>query len=161
MAADLKPSAQRVKQALAALGYDFDVVEFPQGTRTSEEAAAAAGCELGQIAKSLVFRAAKSDRSVMVIASGPNRVDEKKVGRLLGEKIKRADADFVRRKTGFAIGGVPPVAHLEPPVTFLEQDLLSHDEVWSAAGTPNAIFRLKPGELLAITGARAADVKRD
>lgn len=156
----LKESARRVQEALAARGFAFEVREFPAATRTSAEAAAAIGCAIGQIAKSLVFRAAASGRPVLVIASGPNRVDEKKITALLGEGIERADADFVRAKTGFSIGGVPPLAHAETPAAFIDQDLLNFDEIWAAAGTPNAVFRLKPEDLAAMTAGRVADVKR-
>ncbi|MDH3473435.1 MAG: YbaK/EbsC family protein [Rhodospirillales bacterium] len=158
---ELKPSARRVKAALAALGFGFEVREFPASTRTSAEAAAAVGCRLGQIAKSLVFRAKTSGRPVLVIASGANRVDEKKLGRLLGEKIGRADAGFVRAKTGFAIGGVPPVGHAEPPATLIDRDLLAFDEIWAAAGTPNAVFRLTPDDLVKMTGGQVAELRQD
>ena len=161
MSAPLRDSAKRVQAALAALGYPFEIVEFPESTRTSAEAAAVAGCDLAQIAKSLVFRAKQTDRPVLVIASGVNRVDEKKVAALIGEKIGRADADFVREKTGFAIGGVPPVGHKVPPVTLIDRDLMAHDEVWSAAGTPHAIFPLSPQDLASMTGAQIADVRKD
>ena len=107
----LKASARRVGEALAALGLDFQIELYPEGTRSAVEAAQAVGCQVGQIAKSLVFRATASGRPVLVIASGPNRVDETKIAALLGEAIGRADADFVRAKTGFSIGGVPPLAH--------------------------------------------------
>lgn len=156
-----KASAERVRAALAALGCDFQVREFPESTRTSAEAAAAIGCGVGQIAKSLVFRAKPSGRPVLVIASGANRVDEKKVGRLIGERISRAAPEFVREKTGFAIGGVPPVGHPEPPVTLIDRDLLVFEEVWAAAGTPNAVFRLAPGDLARMTGGAAQDIKLD
>ncbi len=159
-AGSLKPSAQRVQAALAELGFAFDVREFPESTRTSAEAAAAIGCAVGQIAKSLVFRARQSGRPVLVIASGANRVDEDKIGRLIGEKIGRADAAFVREKTGFAIGGVPPLGHAEPPLALIDEDLLAFSEIWAAAGTPNAVFRLAPGDLAAMTGGRTADVKQ-
>ena len=155
----LKESAKRVQEALAARGCAFEVREFPAGTRTSAEAAAI-GCAIGQIAKSLVFRARESGRPVLVIASGANRVDEVAVGTLLGEKIGRADADFVRAATGFAIGGVPPLGHREAPVTLIDRDLLAFQEIWAAAGTPNAVFRLKPEDLAAMTGGRIADVKQ-
>jgi prolyl-tRNA editing enzyme YbaK/EbsC (Cys-tRNA(Pro) deacylase) len=157
----LKASARRVQAALEVRGFDFQIREFSEGTRTSAEAAAAVGCELGQIAKSLVFRAAESDRSILVIASGPNRVDTGKVAALLGEKIARADADFVREKTGFAIGGVPPVGHAQPPVVYIDNDLLAFPEIWSAAGTPNAVFPLTPADLVALTGGRLANIKAD
>lgn len=156
----LKPAAQRVQAALADLGFGFEVREFPASTRTSAEAAAAIGCGVEQIAKSLVFRARDSGRPVLLIASGGNRVDEKKVRDLLGEKTERASPDFVREKTGFAIGGVPPVGHAEPPATLIDQDLLGFKEIWAAAGTPNAVFRLTPKQLVEMTGGRPADIKR-
>ena len=155
-----KASAQRVQDALAARGFAFEVREFPESTRTSAEAAAAVGCDIGQIAKSLVFRAKASDRPVLVMASGANRVDEKAVARHLGEKIGRADADFVRARTGFSIGGVPPVGHSEAIVTLIDRDLLDHAEIWAAAGTPNAVFRLSPDDLIALTKGEVADVKK-
>ena len=155
-----KASAQRVQDALAARGFAFEVREFPESTRTSAEAAAAVGCDIGQIAKSLVFRAKASNRPVLVMASGANRVDEKAVARHLGEKIGRADADFVRERTGFSIGGVPPVGHSEAIVTLIDRDLLAYEEIWAAAGTPNAVFPLKPGDLAAISGGQVADVKK-
>jgi len=156
----LKDSARRVQQAIEAAGFDFEVKQFPASTRTSEEAAAAIGCEVAQIAKSLIFRARESNRPVLVMASGANRVDEKAVGRLLGEKLARADADFVRSATGFAIGGVPPVGHRETPVAFIDEDLMVLEEIWAAAGTPNAVFRLTPAELVALTGGRVAACKK-
>ncbi len=156
----LKESAKRVQEALAARGFAFEVREFPAATRTSAEAAAAIGCAIGQIAKSLVFRAHESGRPVLVIASGANRVDETAVGALLGEMIGRADADFVRAATGFAIGGVPPLGHREPILTLIDRDLLGFQEIWAAAGTPNAVFRLTPQDLVALTGGQLADVKR-
>jgi prolyl-tRNA editing enzyme YbaK/EbsC (Cys-tRNA(Pro) deacylase) len=156
----LKESARRVQQALAAAGFDFQVREFPASTRTSAEAAAAIGCDVAQIAKSLIFCARASGRAVLVMASGANRVDEKAVGRLLGEKLERADADFVRTKTGFAIGGVPPVGHREAPVAFIDADLLALPEIWAAAGTPNAVFRLTPEALVALTGGEVAHIAK-
>ncbi|GAB4394176.1 MAG: hypothetical protein Tsb0032_16910 [Kiloniellaceae bacterium] len=149
-----------MQQAIEAAGFDFEVKQFPASTRTSEEAAAAIGCEVAQIAKSLIFRAKESNRPVLVMASGANRVDEKAVGRLLGEKLARADADFVRSATGFAIGGVPPVGHRETPVAFIDEDLMVLEEIWAAAGTPNAVFRLTPAELVALTGGRVAACKK-
>ncbi len=157
----LKASARRVQAALAEAGFGFEVREFPASTRTAAEAAAAIGCTVGQIAKSLVFRAKASDRPVLVVTSGVNRVDERKVGSLLGEKIGRADADFVREKTGFSIGGVPPVGHREAPVVIVDEDLLDYGEIWAAAGTPNAVFRLTPDDLVAMTGGLSAAVRQD
>jgi prolyl-tRNA editing enzyme YbaK/EbsC (Cys-tRNA(Pro) deacylase) len=159
MGAELKASTRRVQAAIAARGFDFEVREFPSGTRTSAEAAAAVGCEIGQIAKSMVFRAIDSDRPVLVVASGANRVDEEKVAALLGEGIGRADPAFVRERTGFAIGGVPPVGHDAPPLVLIDRDLLAFAEVWAAAGTPNAVFRLDPADLEDLTGGKVAEVK--
>lgn len=160
MSGALKASAQRVQAALAAHGITAEVREFPASTRTSAEAAAAIGCTIGQIAKSLVFRARTTDRAVMVIASGANRVDEKAVAARLGEPIGRADADFVRDRTGYAIGGVPPIGHATPLPTFIDRDLLAFDEIWAAAGTPNAVFRLRPADLVAMTGGEVADIRQ-
>ncbi len=150
------PSALRVQ---AVLGDRFTVLEFDAGTRTAADAAAAVGCTVAEIAKSLLFRARDSGRPVLVVASGVNRVDEKKVAAVIGEKIARADADFVRENTGFAIGGVPPVGHAVAPVTLIDEDLLKLETIWAAAGTPNAVFKLTPGELIELTGGRVAEVR--
>ena len=150
------PSALKVQ---AALGDGFQVVEFDASTRTSEDAAAAIGCTVAEIAKSLVFKAA-SGRPVLVIASGTNRVDEKKVRAVLGEKIARADADFVREATGYAIGGVPPLGHATAPVVLIDGDLETFETIWAAAGTPNAVFRLTPADLVRLTGGQVADVAK-
>jgi len=155
----LSASAQKVQEALAARGFSFNVLELEQSTRTSQEAAAAAGCALGQIVKSIIFRAKETDRVVLVLTSGANRVNEKAVAALLGEPLAKADADFVRARTGFVIGGVAPVGHTEPPVTFIDEDLLQYAEVWAAAGTPNAIFKLAPQDLPALTNGLVAAVK--
>jgi prolyl-tRNA editing enzyme YbaK/EbsC (Cys-tRNA(Pro) deacylase) len=154
----LRPAAARVKAILGQMGLDTEIVEFAESTRSSAEAAAQIGCALAQIAKSLVFRARSSGRPVLVIASGANRVDEKAVEALLGEKIGKADADFVRDKTGYAIGGVAPVGHVVAPATFIDEDLLGFDSVWAAAGTPHAVFRLAPTELARLTGGRIARI---
>jgi prolyl-tRNA editing enzyme YbaK/EbsC (Cys-tRNA(Pro) deacylase) len=161
LSSSLKASARRVQEALAAQGFAFDVREFPDSTRTSAEAAAAIGCSVAQIAKSLVFRGAESGNAVLIIASGANRVDPAKAEALLGEAIKRADADFVREATGFAIGGVPPLGHDRPLVTLIDEDLLAFEEIWAAAGTPNAVFRLSPTDLSDLTGGRIGDLKQD
>jgi len=136
-----------------------DIKEFSETTRTSAEAAAAIGCTVAQIAKSVVFRAVGMNRAVLVIASGANRVDEKLVAAALGDRIAKADAAFVRDKTGFAIGGVAPVGHTEKPVTLIDEDLLGHAEIWAAAGTPNSVFRLTPQELVAMTDGRVTAIK--
>ena len=157
--ADVRTSAERVRQALAGLGLMPDIKEFSETTRTSAEAAAAIGCTVAQIAKSVVFRAVGMNRAVLVIASGANRVDEKLVAATLGDRIAKADAAFVRDKTGFAIGGVAPVGHTEKPLTLIDEDLLGHAEIWAAAGTPNSVFRLTPQELVAMTGGRVTAIK--
>ncbi len=149
-----------MQEVLTASGSAFEVREFPASTRTAAEAAETIGCDVAQIAKSLIFKAKDSGRPVLVIASGVNRVDEKQIAALLGEKILRADPDFVREKTGFAIGGVPPVAHLEPPVTFIDRDLLDLEIIWAAAGTPNAVFRLRTEQLVGLTGGEVAEIKK-
>lgn len=130
---------------------------FPEGTRTAVDAAAAVGCDVAQIVKSLVFRR-ETGAAVLVVASGRNRVDEAKVQALLGEPVGKADASFVRETTGYAIGGVPPAAHATPIETLVDEDLLAFDEVWAAAGTPRTVFALTPEELVAITRGRVADV---
>ena len=159
MTQPLKPSAQRVQDALYAGGFANQVIELADSTRTSAEAAAAVGCEIEQIAKSLVFAGKQSGAAILVIASGGNRVDEKKVSALLGEKITRADAEFVRVQSGFVIGGVPPIAHARPLRTLIDADLLTYAEIWAAAGHPNAVFRLTPAELVQMTGGAIVDIK--
>ncbi|MDP2976876.1 MAG: YbaK/EbsC family protein, partial [Anaerolineales bacterium] len=155
----LSPSAQKVQDALCALGFDCTVIEFQESTRTSAEAAARVGCEIGQIVKSLVFRGQVSGKPVLVLTSGANRVDEARVSQYAGESIGRADADFVRAASGYAIGGVPPVGHLQPMETYLDEDLFQYNTIWAAAGTPNAVFQLAPVELAKMTRAKIAVVK--
>jgi prolyl-tRNA editing enzyme YbaK/EbsC (Cys-tRNA(Pro) deacylase) len=128
-------------------------------TRSAQDAARAVGCEVGQIAKSLVFKGATTRQAVLVITSGSNRVDEKKLSERIGEPVLKADADFVRQQTGFAIGGVPPVGHAQPIAIFIDEDLLTYSEIWAAAGTPQAVFRLTPQELQKITNGRVIRVK--
>ena len=147
-------SALRIQEIL---GSDYEVQEFELPTRTVAEAAAAIGCKDAQIAKSLVFRSG-SGRSVLVVMCGTNRVDTAKVAVIVGEKVSRADPDFVRERSGYAIGGVPPVGHRTLPVTVLDQDLLGFNEVWAAAGTPDAVFCLTPSDLRTFTGADFHDV---
>lgn len=156
----LSPSAQKVQDALAAAGVAHQVVEFAQTTRSAAEAAAALGCEVADIAKSIVFRGAETDQPVLVVASGPNRIDEGKVAALLGEGLKRADAAFVRDATGFAIGGVPPLAHARKIRIFIDQDLRRRPRIWAAAGTPNAVFPLSFDDLLRLTGGAAAEIRQ-
>ena len=159
MNSPLSTSAQKVQAALRQLGLTFQVIELPETTRSAAEAAQAIGCGVEQIAKSLVFKSRQTHRPVLVIASGPNRVNEKRIGEWLGESIEKADADFVRQKTGFAIGGVPPVGHVEKPDVFIDEDLLAYEEIWAAAGTPHAVFRLLPADLVTITHGRVVTIK--
>jgi prolyl-tRNA editing enzyme YbaK/EbsC (Cys-tRNA(Pro) deacylase) len=154
----LSPNAQKIQDALTGLGMTLQVVELPSSTRTAVEAAQAVGCQVGQIVKSLVFRAAHSDRPVLVVASGANRVNEARLGAALGEPIAKADADYVRQRTGFAIGGIPPLAHAEPLQIFIDQDLLQYAEIWAAAGTPHAVFCLTPAQLVTMTGGRVIQI---
>lgn len=158
---ELKGSAARVQAALDQAGLDLNVRSFPTSTRTAQDAAAAIGCPVAAIAKSVIFRARESDRPVLIVASGANRVDEKRVARHLGEKLGRANAAFVREKTGFAIGGVPPCGHTTPPLVFLDEDLFALEEIWAAAGTPNAVFRLTPEALKTLTRGEVIRVKPD
>ena len=155
----LSSSAKKVQEVLKVLGLELQVVELQETTRTSADAARAVGCEVGQIAKSLVFRGQKTQRPILVIASGSNRVNEKRVGELISEPLGKADADFVRQKTGFVIGGIPPVGHAEKLEVFIDEDLLRYSEIWAAAGTPNAVFRLKPSDLVRMTEGRVIGIK--
>ena len=159
MSLELSLNAQRVKQALAEQGMIGRVVELPASTRTSPEAAAAVGCQVGQIAKSLVFVTQDTRRPILIIASGANRVNEKNMAALVGEPLGKADADFVRLHTGFSIGGVPPLCHSKPLETYVDEDLLQYKEIWAAAGTPHAVFRLSPAELVKISGGRIVCVR--
>jgi prolyl-tRNA editing enzyme YbaK/EbsC (Cys-tRNA(Pro) deacylase) len=149
-------SVERVRAALLAAGHPDTIRVFPEGTRTSAEAAAAVGCDVAQIAKSIILRA--GGRPVLVIASGANRVDMAKVAAAAGAAVKRADGGWVRDVTGFAIGGVAPLGHLTPPVVLVDEDLSAFDRVWAAAGSPMHVFETTPAELLRISGGRQAEV---
>ncbi len=159
MTEELSPSAKKIQDALTALGINGEVLELPASTRTSAEAAAAIGCSIRQIAKSIIFRSVATGRPVMVIASGPNRVNEEKIRGIIGEGIEKADAEFVRKATGFAIGGIPPIGHAEPITTIIDEDLTKLDEIWAAAGTPNAVFKLNPSLLVQMTGGSVKPIK--
>jgi prolyl-tRNA editing enzyme YbaK/EbsC (Cys-tRNA(Pro) deacylase) len=152
----LSSSAQRVQDALDAAGVATRIVEYDVPARTSAEAAAVLGCTVGQIAKSLVFRSA-SGTPVLVIASGAQRVDEAKVAALAGEPIGKADASFVRTATGYAIGGIPPLAHATRPRTFIDRNLLAYETVYAAGGTPHAMFPIAPSELVRVAEGTVAD----
>lgn len=154
----LKHSAQAVQDALAASGLECRVVELPASTRTAKEAAQAIGCSVAQIAKTIVFKTSQTQRAVLIIASGVNRVNEDAVVSSLGEPIEKASADFVREATGYAIGGVPPCGHPRPLTTFVDRDLLALDALWAAAGTPNAVFRIEPGDLVRVTGGQVLEI---
>lgn len=155
----LSPSAQKVQDQIRSLGFHYPVIEHTGSTRTAQEAADRAGCELGQIVKSLVFRGKDSGKPILVLTSGANRVDEKRISEYAGEAVTRPDADFVRLVTGYAIGGVPPVGHVQPMETYLDEDFLQYDTIWAAAGTPNAIFELKTFDLQKMTGGQIVRVK--
>jgi prolyl-tRNA editing enzyme YbaK/EbsC (Cys-tRNA(Pro) deacylase) len=154
----LSPSVQKVQDALTALGFAYQVVESPQPSRTAAEAARLVGCQVGQIAKSLVFKSTQTGRPVLVITSGANQVNEWRIGALLKEPLTKAPAAFVREVTGFAIGGVPPVGHVKPLEVFIDQDLMTFPEIWAAAGSPNALFRLVPADLVKMTGGKVLKV---
>ena len=156
---EISPSTRRVIAVLAEHGLADGVVVLPESTHTAAAAAVALGCEVAQIAKSIVFRATNSDRPILVVASGSNRVDVKKVGALVGEPLEKAGAEFVRARTGFAIGGVAPVGHIEQIETFVDEDLLGHEVIWAAAGTPNSVFRLTPNDAVALIRGHVAPVK--
>jgi prolyl-tRNA editing enzyme YbaK/EbsC (Cys-tRNA(Pro) deacylase) len=147
----------RVRAALLAAGHPDTITAFPAGTRTAAEAAAAVGCDVAQIAKSIVFRA--GTQAAVVITSGANRVDAARAEAALGCKLSRADADWVRITTGFAVGGVAPVGHIAPPLLLLDEDLLALDPIWAAAGSPTHVFRTTAAELRRMTGALVAAVR--
>jgi prolyl-tRNA editing enzyme YbaK/EbsC (Cys-tRNA(Pro) deacylase) len=153
MTAPLPPSAEGVRVAAARLGIAVSIREMPQSTRTAEEAAAACGCRVGQIVKSLVFAGAASGEPYLLLVSGQNRVDQAGVATAIGEVLDRPDAARVRAWTGFSIGGIPPFGHDQPMRTFIDRDLLTYDMVWAAAGTPSAVFAADPRALAAATDA--------
>lgn len=155
----LSPSAQKIQDLLDALGYNYTVIEHTESTRTAQEAADRAGCEIGQIVKSLIFKGNDSGKPILVLTSGANRVDEKRIEQYAGETISRPNADFVRTVTGFAIGGVPPVGHVQKMETYIDEDFLAYPTIWAAAGTPNAIFELKTDDLQKMTDGEVVRVK--
>ena len=156
----LPEGVQRVARALQDKGHPHTPVMLDDAARTAQQAADALGIQVGQIAKSIIFRRKSDDAAVLVIASGDRRVDEKKVDAIVG-KTGRADADFVKAKTGYSIGGVSPVAHATPPVTLIDRELFRFDEIWAAAGHPHGVFKLRPQDLERLTGAPVADVAQD
>ncbi len=154
-----RSNVQRVREVLEERGLEPHVVELEQTARSAAEAAQALGCRVEQIVKSLVFKGGRTGQPVLVLVSGVNRVDEQKVSVLLSEPIEKADAAYVREKTGFTIGGVPPVGHTEEPRTLVDEDLLEEGEVWASAGHTHAVFGLSTVDLLRITNGRAVAVK--
>jgi len=156
----LSESAQKVQKELLLRGIQAKVMELPSSTRTAVEAAQAIGCTVAQIVKSLVFRGVESRKPILIEASGLNRVNEKVVAQVIGESIVKADANFVREKTGFAIGGIPPMGHTsEMSAVLIDEDLLQYSELWAAAGTPHAVFRLTPDELILISSGKVISIK--
>ena len=159
MKPELSPSAQKIQDRLDNLGYEYTVIEFQETTRTSADAADRVGCDVGQIVKSLVFRGHISGKAVLVLTSGANRVDVKKLTQIIGEPIDRADPEFVRSVTGFAIGGIPPIGHVTKIETYIDEDLQYYETLWAAAGTPNAVFELTFKDLQTMTSALVKKVK--
>jgi prolyl-tRNA editing enzyme YbaK/EbsC (Cys-tRNA(Pro) deacylase) len=159
MAEDLKHSSQRIQDLLQEYDLDIKVIEFKQLTRTSKEAAGVIGCEVGQIAKTLIFKGKKTEKPFCVIVSGKNRVDEKKIAQLFGEEIEKPDADFVKEHTHFVIGGIPPMGYPLKDKPLIDEDLMAYEEIWAAAGTPYAVFRITPKDLVKITSARIVKIR--
>ncbi|GCE12686.1 YbaK/EbsC family protein [Tengunoibacter tsumagoiensis] len=155
----LSASAQKVQHALLEQGFAGQVQELPDSTRTAKEAAQTIGCEVAQIVKSLIFKGSQTQKAILVVASGVNRVNEKRLGELAREPIEKANADFVRQHTGYAVGGVPPLAHAEKLETFIDEDLLQYEQLWAAAGTPFAVFPLTPVELQTMTSGEVVSIK--
>ncbi|GAB0115650.1 YbaK/EbsC family protein [Acidisoma sp. C75] len=150
---------EKVRQALLAAGHEDSIAEFPAGTHTAADAAAAVGCSVAQIAKSIVFRA--GGRVILVVASGAHRIDRSKVSAALGEPVKTADAAWVQSMTGFAVGGVAPIGHDCPVTTLIDSALLPLDPLWAAAGSPMHAFRTTAAQLIRLTKGRVAEVHQD
>ncbi len=157
----MKSANERVKRHLDNFGIEFEIRILPAAVRTAQLAADALDCDVGQIANSLIFRNPADDQAVLIMCSGDRRVDLNKVKRQNGLKLDKADAEFVRRQTGFAIGGVPPVAHAFPLRCLLDESLQRHTEIWAAAGTPESVFRMTPAHLHTITGGAWQDLAED
>jgi len=161
MTKELRDSAQRVQDFITAKGFSFEVKELPGSTRTAQEAADSIGCRVAQIAKSLVFKEKTTHEPILVIASGINRVDVAKIKTATGLKLGKADGNYVKEKVGFAIGGIPPAGHKDALKTILDPDLKQYNVIWAAAGTPFAVFQLKPDELESLTQGRWLDLRID
>jgi len=154
----LSKSAQKIQDILLEKGLQTKVIELPASTRTADEAAKAIGCEVAQIVKSLIFRTKQTHKAILVLASGVNRVNEKMIAAQVGEDIVKADADFTREVTGFAIGGIPPFGHHQQIDTYIDKDLLKFKEVWAAAGTPHAVFNLDASVIETLTGGKIISI---
>jgi prolyl-tRNA editing enzyme YbaK/EbsC (Cys-tRNA(Pro) deacylase) len=159
MSTNLKKSAEKVQAVLNELRFELNVVELSDSTRTAQEAADTIGCTVSQIAKSLIFKGKTSQKPILIIASGTNRVNEKAIKEHIGENIGKADANFVLEHTGFAIGGIPPMGHKNLITTLIDEDLMQYDEIWAAAGTPNAVFKLTPKILVELTKGSIIRIK--
>ena len=149
---------KKIQHLLNSLGFEYKVIELPSTTGTAVDAANSIGCTLGQIVKSLVFHGERTGKPILVIASGTNRVNEKIISKYIGEPIKKSNAKFVKKVTGFSIGGIPPLGHLQDILTFIDEDLLQYDEVWAAGGTPNSVFKLDPKDLKKMTGGKVVKI---
>lgn len=157
----MNPTALFIQDYLRGQGLDIAVVEFAESTKTAREAAEVMGCRVEQIAKSIIFRGTESGRGILAVTGGANRVCEKKVAALAGEPLGKADAAFVREVTGFAIGGVPPMAHAQELKVFIDEDLMREESLWAAAGTPNSMFPLTPEILKRLAKGQVVDLKQD
>lgn len=149
---------QKIQNILNEFGFPIEIKELNDSTRTSSDAAKALGCNISQIAKSIIFKGTKTEKPYLVIASGSNRVNEEKIEKFVNEKIEKADANFVKDKTGFGIGGVPPFGHIKKIQTFIDKDLLKHKEIWTSAGTSNSVFKLTPEQLIKITNGKIINI---
>lgn len=154
----LSQNSQKIQELLARLGLDNQVLELPDSTRTSSDAAKAVKCSVGQIAKSLIFKTKSTNRPILIIASGSNRVNEKALRNFVPEKVSMASPDFVKEKTGFIVGGIPPAGHITQIETFIDQDLMKFKKIWAAAGTPHSVFKLTPQQLVDITNGKVIDI---
>lgn len=155
----LSKNAQRVQDVLTKKGVNFMVTELSASTKTANDAASALGCGVPQIVKSLIFKRKASNEPILILTSGVNRVNEKAIEKIIGEKIIKAEADFTKKITGFAIGGIPPVGHKQTIETFIDEDLLSFEELWAAAGTPHAVFKLCSKDLVLLTEGKVISIK--
>lgn len=156
---ELSKNAKLVQEALVKKGLSFNVIELAESTRTAKDAATALHCEVAQIVKSLLFQTTETHQPILVLASGINRVNENTIAKIIGENIVKADADFTKEMTGFAIGGVPPVGHKQAISTLIDEDLLQYEQLWAAAGTPHAVFSLHSRDLLALTNGKIIVIK--